>query len=223
MTRPAGGDPVAAYTADLAAALRGPRRAKARMLAEIGEGLRDAAEPYRAAGGDLSTAVERAIDEFGRPHDLVPDCQRELTVRQTRLTATRLALWVPVLLVGWHLLWVGTASGAWRVAAIALAAVTALGALEAVAALVLTSCLGRAVPTPPRLPAVTAWTASVSSIAMLLATVSLAVGVGGVATLGPLLLAAAAAVVGHALVAGSARACRACDELDRARGRAVSG
>jgi hypothetical protein len=218
VTRRLAGDPVAAYTADLAAALRGPRRAKERMLAEIADGLRDAAEPYRAAGADLSTAVERAIDEFGRPHDLVPDCQRELTIRQTRLTAARLALCVPVLLVGWHLLWVGSASGVWWAAAVVLAAVTALGALEAVAALVLTSRLGRAVPTPPRLPAVTAWTASVTSIAMLLATASLAVGVGGAAALGPLLLAVVAAVAGHAVVAGSARACRACDALDRASG-----
>jgi hypothetical protein len=215
-------DPVvvytAAYTKALGASLRGPRRAKERMLTEIGEGLRDAAEPHRLAGSDPATAVERAIGEFGRPHDLVPDCQRELTIRQTRHTAGRLALCVPVLLVGWHLLWVGTASDAWRVAAIVLAAVTALGALEAVAALVLTSRLGRTLPAPPRLPAVTAWTASVTSIAMLLATVSLALGVGGVAALGPLLLAVAAAVVGHGVVAGSARACRACDALDRSGG-----
>lgn len=224
MTVRAGTDPVAAYTAGLAASLRGPRRAKERMVREIGEGLRDAAEPYRTAGGDLSAAVERAIAEFGHPHDLVPDCQRELTIRQTRDTAGRLALCVPVLLVGWHLLWVGAASGAWRVAAIALAAVTALGALEAVVALVLTSRIGRTLPTPPHLPAVTAWTASVTSIAMLLATASLAVGVGGSgrgegggggAALGPLVLAVAAAVVGHAVVAGSARACRRCDAVDR--------
>ena len=52
---------------------------------------------------------------------------------------------------------------------------------------------------------------------MLLATVALAVGTGGGA-LGPLLLVLAAAVVGHAVVAGSARICRACNELDRASG-----
>ena len=209
-------DPVAAYTAALAASLRGPRRAKERMLAEIGEGLRDAAEPYRGADGDLAAAVQRAIGDFGRPDDLVPDCQRELTIRQTRHTAGRLALCVPALLVCWHLLWIGAASGGWRVTAIALAAVSALGALEAAAALVLTSRVGRGMRAPSRLPMVTAWTATVTSIAMLLATVALAVGTGG--ALGPLLLVVAAAVVGHAVVAGSARVCRACDELDRLSG-----
>ena len=209
-------DPVAAYTAALAASLRGPRRAKERMLAEIGEGLRDAAEPYRAPGGDLATAVERAIGEFGRPHDLVPECQRELTIRQTRHTAGRLALCVPALLVCWHLLWIGAASGGWRVTAIALAAVSALGALEAAAALVLTSRFGRGMRPPPRLAAVTAWTATAASVAMLLATVALVAGAG--AALGPLLLAVVAAVVGHAVIARSARACRACDELDRLSG-----
>lgn len=216
-------DPVAAYTEALAASLRGPRRAKERMLTEIGEGLRDAAEPYRLAGSDPATAVERAIDEFGRPHELVPDCQRELAVRQTRNTAGRLALCVPALLVCWHLLWIGAASGGWRVTAIALAAVTALGALEAAAALVLTGRLGRGMRTPSRLPVVTAWTATVASVAMLLATGALAVGAlvvdaAGALTLGPLLLAGLAAVVAHAVVAGSARACRACDELDRLSG-----
>ena len=209
-------DPVAAYTAALAESLRGPRRAKERMLAEIGEGLRDAAEPYRGADGDLATAVERAIGEFGRPHDLVADCQRELTIRQTRHTAGRLALCVPALLVCWHLLWVGAASGGWRATAIALAAVSAIGALEAAAALVLTSRFGRGMRAPARLPAVTAWTATVTSIAMLLATVALAIGTGG--ALGPLLLVLGGAVVGHAVVAGSARACRACDALDRLSG-----
>jgi len=210
-------DPVAAYTAALAASLRGPRRAKERMLAEIGEGLRDAAEPYRGADGDLATAVERAMSDFGRPDDLVGDCQRELTIRQTRHTAGRLALCVPALLVCWHLLWIGAASGGWRVTAIALAVVSALGALEAAVALMLTSRFGRGMRAPARLPAVTAWTATVTSIAMLLATVALAVGTGGGA-LGPLLLVLAAAVVGHAVVAGSARVCRACDELDRLSG-----
>jgi hypothetical protein len=210
-------DPVAAYTAALAASLRGPRRAKERMLAEIGEGLRDAAEPYRGADGDPATAVERAIGDFGRPDDLVGDCQRELTIRQTRHTAGRLALCVPALLVCWHLLWIGAASGGWRMTAIALAAVSAIAALEAAAALVLTSRFGRRMRVPSRLPAVTAWTATVASIAMLLATVALAVGTGG-GPLGPLLLVLVAAVVGHAVVAGSARVCRACDELDRLSG-----
>jgi hypothetical protein len=69
--------------------------------------------------------------------------------------------------------------------------------------------------TPPLLPAVTAWTASVARIAMLLATGALVVGAGGAPTLGPLLLAVVAAVVGHAVVAGSARAFRACDRAGR--------
>lgn len=200
-------DPVAEYTAVLDAALQGPRRAKERMLAEIGEGLLDAAEPYRSAGLDLATAVDRAVDEFGRPHDLVPDCQRELTIRQTRSTAGAVAVAVPVLVAGWHLLWVGGGHGGWRLAAIALAAVTGLAAAQAVVALVLTGRRGRAVRTPPRLPAVTAWTASVAAVTMLLATAALAASVGDVALLPALVLAA---VVGHVAVAGSAHTCRRC-------------
>lgn len=218
MTAPVDVDPVAAYTAVLGATLRGPRRAKERMLAEIGEGLRDAAEPYRAAGSDLATAVDRAADEFGRPHDLAPDCQRELTIRQTRTTAARLVLCVPLLLVAWHLLWIGAAGGVWRLVAMPLATVTTLGALHAAAVLLVTGRFGRRLPTPPRLPVVTAWTASVVAVALLLTTASVVAGVVGVTgapALAPLLIVVAVAVVGHVVVARSGRTCRRCWELDR--------
>jgi hypothetical protein len=207
-------DPVAAYTAALGAALHGPRRAKERLLAEIADGLRDAAEPYRATSADLATAVDRATGEFGRPHELVPECQRELTIRQTRVTAARLALCAPLVLAGWHLLWIGAGTGAWRLVAIPLAAVTTLGAVAAAAVLVLTGRLGRAVRTPARLPAVTAWTASVAAVAMLLTTAFLVAVRADAAALNPLLLAAGTAVVGHAVVARAARSCRRCGELD---------
>lgn len=203
-------DPVAAYTAALDAALTGPRRSKERLLAEIRDGLVDAAAPHRAAGLDPVAAVARAVGEFGEPHDLVPDCQRELTVRQTRRTAATVALCVPVLLGGWHAVWTG-GHGGWHHAAVGLAAVTALGALQAVGALLLT---GRWGPrrTPARLPAVTAWTATAAAVAMLLATAALAVTAGASAALA---LAAVAAVAGHAATAGAARTCRRCWTLVR--------
>ena len=213
--RSAGPDPIAAYTAVLDASLHGPRRAKERLLAEIADGLRDAAEPYHAAGGELAAAVERATDEFGRPRDLIPECQRELTIRQTRATAARLALCAAVALAGWHTLWVGAGGGLWRLVAIPLAAVTALGAVHAGAVLLATGRLGRSLRTPARLATTTAWTASVAAVTMVLTTAVLLAVLADAAAPAAVLLAGVTALVGHAVVAGAARSCRRCGQLDR--------
>ena len=111
--------PIAAYTAALAASLHGPRRAKERMLAEIGDGPAGRGRALHAAGRRPATAVERATDEFGRPHDLVRGLQRELTIRQTRATAPHASHSAqPALLVCWHTLWVGAVRRSRRLVAI---------------------------------------------------------------------------------------------------------
>jgi len=85
--------PIDAYIADLDAALRGPRRARADLLAEARDGLTDAAEAYAAAGYPPEEARRRAVADFGAVERVAPAYRRELAAAQ----APRTALWVLVM------------------------------------------------------------------------------------------------------------------------------
>ena len=91
--------------------LRGPRRAKDDLLAEIRDGLHDAAEAYRATGLTPEEAERRAVVEFGSPHELAVEFQAELTVAQSRRTCLALFL-LPLLVVGWDMVWLVRPGGA---------------------------------------------------------------------------------------------------------------
>ncbi|MFG2036530.1 permease prefix domain 1-containing protein [Dactylosporangium sp. NPDC048998] len=79
--------PIDAYVASLRGALRGPRTAKADLVAEARDGLIDAAARYEDDGLDRVTAERAAVEEFGPVADLVPEFQRELALTQGRRTA----------------------------------------------------------------------------------------------------------------------------------------
>jgi hypothetical protein len=145
----------------------------------------------------------------------VAECQHELTIRQTRTTAARLALCAVAALVCWHFLWIDADAGTWRLVALPLAAVTMVGALHATGVLLVTGRLGRRLRGPTSLPTVTAWAASATAVAMVLTTVVLVAALAGATTVVPVALAAGTAVVGHAVVAASARRCRRCGRLGR--------
>lgn len=75
------------YIDELAVSLRGPRRAKADLLTEARDSLVDAAESFEQEGLAREAAERRAIDEFGRVPEIVPDYQAELGLSQARGTA----------------------------------------------------------------------------------------------------------------------------------------
>jgi hypothetical protein len=81
-----------AYVADLGRTLRGPRRAKADLLREARDGLRDAAAAHMDAGFDPDTAERRAVADFGHVRDIAPHYQAELAAAQGRRTALLICL-----------------------------------------------------------------------------------------------------------------------------------
>jgi hypothetical protein len=222
-------DPVEQHSAALAAALRGPVRAKARLVREMRDGLTDTVEAYARAGLPYQRAARRAVRDFGTPEELAPGCQRELTIAQARHTARALALTAPFLIVCWYLIWAADDGQEWHLPhaaqalAVALAGIAATAALLGAAALAATGAPARWLPTPPphRLPLAVAWTGTVAGVAMGLAALTLALTALVTAFLTvplgaswPLVaLAGALTAASHTMVAGSARACRQCVRL----------
>ncbi|MHA6627796.1 hypothetical protein ACU61A_20355 [Pseudonocardia sichuanensis] len=101
----AAADPVAVHVAELDRLLRGPGTVKRSMIAEVHDGLQDAADAYRAGGLEPLPAAAAAVQDFGPVRAVAPLMQEELTVRQGRATALLLALVFPAMVLGWDLLW----------------------------------------------------------------------------------------------------------------------
>ncbi|GAA1421488.1 hypothetical protein GCM10009601_21480 [Streptomyces thermospinosisporus] len=212
-------DPVEDYVSSLAAALHGPARTKARMVAEVREDLIDAVSERTRAGLTYRHAADQAVREFGSADELVASWQHELTIAQARHTARAVALTLPCVIACWYLVRraghdrAGELSHTAQQLASHLAGVSAVAALLTAVALVVTGTPARWLPTPERLPLTVAWGGTVASISMAVATLPLTVA----AALGGdwLLLgfAGALAAASHALVAGPARSCRRCARL----------
>jgi hypothetical protein len=98
-------DPVAVHVAELDRVLRGPGAVKRSMIAEVHDGLQDAADAYRAGGLEPLPAAAAAVRDFGPAREVAPLMQEELTARQGRATALLLAVSFPAMVVGWDLLW----------------------------------------------------------------------------------------------------------------------
>ncbi|MFF5920367.1 permease prefix domain 1-containing protein [Streptomyces flavochromogenes] len=217
-TDPAG-DPLAAYVADLTAALHGPARAKDRMIEEIRGGLEDTADAHIERGVPRYEAIGAAVREFGTVAELVPSCQEELTVAQARYTARVVALTAPFLIACRYLTGVTAQEPAGSVLSTAcllaahLSGVAIAATLLAAAALAATGTLSRRPSPPGRLPVVVAWTGTTAGASMAVTTLALATA-AALATNWPLLACAGAlAAASHAVVATSARACRRCARL----------
>ncbi|MEU8887119.1 permease prefix domain 1-containing protein [Streptomyces sp. NPDC048442] len=218
MSVPAGrrGDPVEEYVAGLDAALRGPVRAKARLLAEMRDGLGDTVTALVHDGVPYDRAVDRAVQEFGEVHELAESCQRELTVAQARHTARVVALTAPFLVACWYLVsraehaQDGVLPRAAQFVAVQLASVAGGAVLLAGVALAATGAFARWLPDLRRLPVAVAWTGTTASAAMAVATLTLATASVLAEEWVLTAVACALAAASHAVVAGSARACRAC-------------
>ncbi|MEU6313322.1 permease prefix domain 1-containing protein [Streptomyces sp. NPDC047014] len=209
-------DPIEAHVAALGSVLRGADREKARMLAELREGLREAAADCLAEAGGASdeAAAREAVRQFGSVADLAPSFQRELTIAQARHTSRRILLLLPLLLPCWYLLTAAHHLPAPAQVALAhLGGTAAATALAAAAFLALTGRLARRLPTPERLPVMVAWTGTTAAVALALSALTLAAA-SFLASNWPLcLLACGVALTCHARIASSSRACRACARL----------
>lgn len=94
-------EPIDDYVALLERALRGPRRAKADLLAEARDSLHDATSSYMDGGLSRLAAAERAVADFGPVPVVAPGFQAELSVAQARRTAIWVALVIAVQPVAW--------------------------------------------------------------------------------------------------------------------------
>jgi hypothetical protein len=95
---------IAAYLAALDAALPGPRRARATIVDEIGDGLVTAADRQCARGAIPAAAVRAALSEFGPPHLVARSFAGELATAGTRRLLATLLLTGPLVGVWWLLL-----------------------------------------------------------------------------------------------------------------------
>ncbi|MFH8367482.1 permease prefix domain 1-containing protein [Streptomyces sp. NPDC018031] len=207
-------DPVEDYTATLRARLHGPARAKARMIEEIRDGLLDTVAAHTGEGTPYHRAARYAVREFGTPEELIPGCQRELTIAQARHTARAVALTAPFLIGCWYLV-IGfdpprQLPPAAQLLALLLAAVAAGSALFAAATLAATGALARRLRTPRRLPLAVAWAGTAAGVAMGIAALALAAASVPAADGPSIVCAGLLTAVSHGVVAASARACRRC-------------
>jgi nitrate/nitrite transporter NarK len=97
-------DPIEGHVAALAKALRGPRRVRRGMLAEVRAGLDDAAEAHRADGMAPAEAEAAAVRDFGPVAPVARELQDELAAQQGRQSAILLVLIFPAMVVAWDLL-----------------------------------------------------------------------------------------------------------------------
>ncbi len=97
--------PISSYVADLGKSLPGPRRVRGELLAELADGLRDAAEAYGRSGASPDQAEARAVEEVGALAEVARGYRCELVASQGRRTAVLLAVSMPALVMAWTLAW----------------------------------------------------------------------------------------------------------------------
>lgn len=93
------------YIDDLDRALRGPARAKRRLLGEATAGIEDAADAYETAGLEPARAADRALADFGTVAQVGAAFQEELDVAAARRTATVHMISAPLLVGVWKTIW----------------------------------------------------------------------------------------------------------------------
>ncbi|WP_407562953.1 permease prefix domain 1-containing protein [Streptomyces sp. 184] len=205
------------HLAALDAALSGPARVKSRMLAEVRDGLTDAADAHAEAGAPSRTAAAaRAVRDFGTVAEVGPAFQRELTIAQARQTARAVALVVPFLMACWYLVGAtaedagGRLPGAVHVLAANLGGLAAVAALLAAGSLAATGAVSRRLATPRQLPLVVAWTGTTAAVAFAVSALTLGAGAVLAQDWPASALAGTLTLVAHTRLAASARACRHC-------------
>jgi hypothetical protein len=95
---------VDAYLGELAGLLRGPRRRRARILAELRDGLDQTIADHTAAGRTQDQAVDSAIDQFGTPQAVADAFGAELVTAYARHTIAWYIATGPLVGIWWLLL-----------------------------------------------------------------------------------------------------------------------
>jgi hypothetical protein len=121
---------IEAYLAELAASLQGPRGHREQILAELGDGLRQATEHHLAAGLPHEVAVATAIAEFGAPQRVATAFAGELATAYARRTIAWFIATGPLVGIWWLLL---LHPAPWRSGVVALIAAIPVVPLVAVA------------------------------------------------------------------------------------------
>jgi hypothetical protein len=151
-------DPVRAHVAELDRVLYGPAAVKRSMIAEVRDGLHDAAAAYRAGGLDPQRAAAVAVRDFGEVREIAPLMQEELTARQGRRTALMVVVTFPAMLLAWDALW--RSGNGWSAppppaVAVLARAVDVITVLVTAAALVMLLATLRRRPSPRRVTGLT--------------------------------------------------------------------
>jgi hypothetical protein len=81
--------------------LPGPPRLREDILAELSDGLLEAAEANERAGLERGHAIQVAVREFGRPEALATSFREELMVARGRRTALVLLAMTPIVVALW--------------------------------------------------------------------------------------------------------------------------
>jgi hypothetical protein len=208
----------ASYLAEVAARLPGRQRARRDILAELGAGLADAADGYRATGLEQDRAYRAAIDEFGRPEQVADGFRAELAAVQARRSAGALLASGPVI----GALWTAAAlsshlAAPWHLSGLPAGArpglqlfVIALG-VAAIGALVTLATTGRLTRWLPGRPAASAGIAACATagvdVALLTVAATLAASAPGRLALFPVAAAAVASLARFTLATRAARCC----------------
>jgi HAAS len=98
------GDPLTTYVSALAAQLRGPRRRREAILAELHDGLDQATEERIAAGLPPDQAAAGAITQFGTPEAVADAFSGELATAYARRTIALFIATGPLVGIWWLLL-----------------------------------------------------------------------------------------------------------------------
>jgi hypothetical protein len=93
-----------AYLADLALRLSGPRRRRAAILAELGDGLHHATDDHISAGLTPAQAAAAAINQFGDPQAVADAFAGELATAYARRTIACYVATGPLVGIWWLLL-----------------------------------------------------------------------------------------------------------------------
>jgi hypothetical protein len=95
---------LAAYLTEVAAHLHGPRRRRARILAELHDGLDEAAADHARDGLAPEQAADAAIDTFGTPAEVAAAFAGELAITYARRTLAWFVVTGPLVGIWWLLL-----------------------------------------------------------------------------------------------------------------------
>ena len=225
MTSPASAQLIESYLSQVAAALPGPARTRADIVAELRSGLLDAADAHRRAGLAPPAAAQAAVAEFGHPAQIATAFRPGIAAGQARHAAVTLLVTGP--LIG--LLWAAAArashvgvraappwqwAGAPPAAPIALPLIAAVLLITVWTALITLAATGRLTRWLPHRPRLAPTTAAIAGFGAATVDVILLATVASQLATAPATLAAAPAAVAAfasaARLSLAARAARRC-------------